>query len=273
MQPNYSPNVVNQTVAFGGRTWRGQPGGSWVDITAENQANDAKNALAKQTADTQALNTAQEAKQNDFLTRFRDTVGAQEKLPDMASRIGGTLGLPQLRDTAQGLVKSVAEIPQVQTNATRGYDVNSNQLSRIISTKQAELAPAAQTAVNQVQTAEGNLSTQLGYGVQQQLKDLTPFTAEQSMMSEQLAREYSGFTQDKQNQLQLIMQNLANGQQITLSQLQAANDLAKAKIQYDSTINDVNKLIQVSPGNSLYNNSGQLIATAPKSLTGTASGW
>jgi len=40
-------------------------------------------------------------------------------------------------------------IPQTQTQATRGYDVNSNQLSRIIGAKQAELAPVAQQAVTQ----------------------------------------------------------------------------------------------------------------------------
>lgn len=30
--PPYSPNVVNQTVDYGGATWRGQPGGSWQQI-------------------------------------------------------------------------------------------------------------------------------------------------------------------------------------------------------------------------------------------------
>ena len=33
-QPPYSPNVVNQTVDYGGITWKGQPGGGWTAQTA-----------------------------------------------------------------------------------------------------------------------------------------------------------------------------------------------------------------------------------------------
>lgn len=198
-------------------------------------------AVEKQKAETEALNAKQKAAQDEFLGRFRSTVEGQEKLPDMAARIGGQLGLPGLQQTAQGLIKTVAELPKTQTDATRGYNVNSNQLSRIIGAKQAELAPAAQQAVTQQQAAESNLATQLGYGVAQQQKDLLPFTTEQSLLSDQLAREYSGFTTDKQNQLQLMMQNISNGQALTMAQLQNANDLAMAKLQYDNQVDYFNK--------------------------------
>ncbi len=31
MQPPYQPNVVNQTVSYGGKTWKGNPGSSWTE--------------------------------------------------------------------------------------------------------------------------------------------------------------------------------------------------------------------------------------------------
>jgi len=245
--------------------------GSWAEYQGQQ-------TLKNQQAETAALNAAQAAKQEDFLGRFRTAIGAQEKLPDMAGRIGGELGLPNLQAVAGNAVQNIAAMPKQQTDATRGYNVNSNQLARIIGQKQAELAPQAQQAVTQQQNAENQLSTRLGYEVAQQQKELTPFTTEQSMLSEQLAREYSGFTTDKQNELQLVMQQISNGAALTQQELQNANNLAIAKMQYDNTKNDVSsQLMTVSAGSSVYNPSTGQFTQAPsnfKPLTGTAaSGW
>lgn len=265
---SYSDDYFKSNFGFG----RGRQDA--LDIIDNNKKNDPAFIAEQQRNDTIDLNKAQEAKQADFLGRFRTAVAGQETLPDMAGRIGGELGLPGLRDTSQGLIKTLSTIPQTQTNATRGFNVNSNQLARIIGSKQAEIAPAAQQAVTQQQSAESNLATQLGYGVAQQQKELMPFSTEQNMLSEQLAREYSGFTQDKQSQLEVALQQMANGQALTMAQLQHANNLALQAAQYDKTKDQVGQLISVAPGNSLYNPSGQLVATAPKPLASVASsGW
>jgi len=264
MKPDYAPNVVNQTVSFGGKTWKGNPGQDWVEMGTS-----PSDILAAQKAATDAENARQEAKITDFLTRFKTAVGAQETVPAAAERIGGTLGLPQLQQTSQGLIKSVAEIPKVQTQATRGYDVNANQLARIIGAKQAELAPIAQQAVTQEQNAQSNLGTQLGYLNAQQQRELTPLTTEGGMLSDQIAREMSGFSQDKQNSLSLILEKMRNDQAITIQELNNANELAKAKAQY----NDVYKTI--SEGSTLYNTqTGQPAYTAPKTYApGSMNTW
>lgn len=255
MKPPYAANTQNQTVAYGGATWRGQPGQDWVRID-----NDPAEILKNQQAQTEAFNKAQETKQTDFINRYKAAVGAQETVPAAAERIGGTLGLPQLQKTAQGLIKSVAEIPQVQTQASRGFDVNANQLARIISSKQAELSPRAQQAVTQEQSAESNLGTELGYLNAQQTRELQPYLTEGGMLSDQLAREMSGFTTDKQNALNLVLEKMKNDQAITIQELNNANELAKTKAQY----NDVYKTI--SEGSTLYNTqTGTPVYTAPKS--------
>lgn len=239
-------------------------------LQSEADANDpfkiAQKLQAEQETQRTAINAAQKLKQDEFLTRFRTAVEGQETLPTMATRIGGELGLPGLRETSQGLTKSLAAVPQVQTQATRGYDVNSNQLARIIGQKQSELAPAAQQAVTQTQSAENQLGTQLGYGITQQEKDLRPFSTEQSLMSDQLAREYSGFTTDKQNALNLALQQISNRQTMDIESLRQANDLAKAQLQYDNTKKEADKYLTISAGASVFDpTTGKFIATAPKS--------
>lgn len=221
-------------------------------------------------ASTTAFNTAQEGKQNDFLSRFKSAIGGQETLPDMANRIGGSLGLPQLQANSQALQNTLFNLPQTYSKATTGRDVNANQLARLIGQKQSELAPAASLAAQNVGTAQSNLSAQLGYGVQQQEKELQPFQTESTMLSDQLAREYSGFNQDKQNQFNMMMQQLANGQALTLAQMTAANELAKAKLQYDQTKKSTDQYFTLSQGQQLYNANGNQIANNPAAAKAAA---
>lgn len=75
MKPNYAPNTVNQTVSVdgGNTTWRGQPGGDWVDITAEGKANDAKNAyqaaIGTAVSGLQLAGTNLDTQYGDLLTK------------------------------------------------------------------------------------------------------------------------------------------------------------------------------------------------------------
>lgn len=214
-------------------------------------------------ASTATFNQQAQGKQNDFLSRFKAAIGGQETLPDMASRIGGTLGLPQLQANSQSLQNTLFNLPTTYSKATTGRDVNANQLARLIGQKQSELAPAASLASQNTLNAQSNLATQLGYGVQQQQKELKPFETEGSMLSDQLAREFSGFTQDKQNQFDMMMQQMANGQALSMQQLQQANDIAKIKLQYDQTKNDADQYFTLGQGDRRYDNNGKLIANNP----------
>lgn len=212
----------------------------------------------KQTAD---FNTAQAGKEKDFLDRFKAAIGGQESLTDMATRIGGDLNLPNLRQSAFDLTASLKATPDVQKQATRGYNVNANQLARIISSKQAELAPKAQEATSQQQFAENQLGERLGYGIQEQQKELVPFQTESQMLGDRLAREFTGYTQDKQNALQMYMQQLANGQQLKLAEIQQANQLAQMKYQFDNTKAQTDRYLS---GTSFYDTQTGQWNTAPK---------
>ncbi len=217
-KPPYSPNVVNQTVHYGGVTWKGNPGSDWTPEAASSgggSTGSSADLIAKQTA-----------AENDFLTRFRAAIGGQESTQAMADRISTELGLPGLRKNAFAVNQQLSDVPDVQSAATRGFDVNENQRQRIIAAKQGELAPSAVKLNTPQQFAEGQLGERLGYGLQEQTKALIPFQTEASMLSDRAAREITGYTNDKQNELTLLLDKLSSQRALTAAETARAQQLA-----------------------------------------------
>ena len=233
-------------------------------LSGTSGGTDIASILKAQSDATAAANAAQEKKISDWQTTYSNAVAGQETLPAMATRIGNTLGLPDLTKNAQNLTASVAAIPENQKNATRGFDVNSTQLANIIAAKSATLAPVAQEAVTQEQNAETNLATQLGYGVADQTKQLQPIITQGTMLSDQIAREMTGFTTDNENALNAILTDIKNEQTVSQADLDRANDLAKAQLQY------TNAKTTLSSGQTVVDNTGKVIYTAPTSTSGTS---
>lgn len=231
----------------------------------------------QQAAGRQTLNDQQNAREGDFLTRFRSMLGGQEALPAMAQRIGGELGLPTLRQNTQQLSTSIANMPYTQRAATRGFDVNQNQLDRLTQAKQAELVPVYTASTNALGTAERSLGEQLGYGVQQQQKELMPFQQEAGMISERAAREMTGYSQDMQNQLTVLLQKMANNQALTMAETAQANQLALQENTYQKqrdllAQNPEQSWMSVTPGGQLFNTQTNKFQTIPGKTVATGGG-
>jgi len=210
--------------------------------------------LARQKAEQEAFNLRQKQEQEgklaqqrqeeqDYLAKFAGQIAGQETMSAMAGRIGTELGLPDLQSAAQGLVKTLKNIPQVQQGATRGFDVNENQLARIVSSEQGKIAPLAQEATTQAQNAQNLLTTRLGYGLQDQSKALQPilkegemlasrFGRETSSLADRLAREFTGYTQGKQNELTALLDQGDKGMQLTINEMNRLNQLAAEEREY-----------------------------------------
>ncbi len=179
------------------------------------------------------FSSGQYGKMTDFMDRYRMGVAKQEALPHMYQRIGMELGIPNLQQSVNTLGKTYAELPQTYGNATRGFDVNANQLARTISTKAGELAPALQSAQQALSGAQQEAQTRTGYGLAQQQKELEPFKTEQQMLSEFLAREQSGFTTGAQMELDGLLQKLQSGIALTEAEKQRAHQLAQLEKQFE----------------------------------------
>jgi hypothetical protein len=201
---------------------------------ASNMWGNMKGFFGEQRGDTQ-----------DYLGRYTGAIKGQEPLQAMYARVGREVGLPQLQQTATQVNQTNANIPSVYSGATRGFDVNANQLARTIGTKQAEYAPVVQNANQAVNNAMTNVNQQMGYEQAQQAKSLLPYQAEGSFLNDRLARESSGFTTSAQAELQTYIQKAQSGIQLTDSELQRANQIALQKMQNDAEMARLDKQLNM----------------------------
>ena len=173
--------------------------------------NEPSNAIARQRLMNREFLANQNQLTSDFLGKFSNVIAGQGTTQQAAQRIGEDLGLPQLRQNAFGLQQSLIDIPELYKSGTRGFDVNANQLGRIIATKQAELAPYAERATAQSQFAEGELGTRLGYLQNDWNRQLLPLNSEQAFLADRFAREVSVFSAEDQRELDALLGKINAG--------------------------------------------------------------
>lgn len=241
---------------------------------AQAQANTAnlKNIFAGQQADT-----------SGFLNRFTGAINSQPTSQALAERIGNELNLPQLQANSQSLNNTLFQLPSTYSAATRGFDVNSNQLSRIIGQKQSELAPAAALAQSNAQNAENTLDKRLGYAQADQNRALLPYQSEQSLLSDRFAREATGYTQAMGNELDAIIQKMNAGVTLSEGEKNRAQQLAIAEKGYQNQLDQIkeqskntstknpDRYITLGDGVSLYDTqTGRIIAENQKNFSAGA---
>ena len=190
-------------------------------------------ALAQQQT-TQQLLDKQKADTATFLGRY--TTG----LADARTAAETELGLPGLRQTTQtagqtarDVSRQIQDIPQTQQTIAKQVGISAPRLALRTASETAELQPAAETArrgLEDALAAESFGETQATQRIQDYAR---PLELEGSMLSDSLAREFSGYTQDRQNELTITLQKMANGQAVTLAEIQKASELAKSESKFE----------------------------------------
>jgi len=182
------------------------------------------------------FNTYQQGQETDFLNRYRNAILGQQPISALAQRREEELGIVPLRQATQGLEQTMAGLPQTYSNATRGFDVNANQLGRIVGTQQAKIGPLAEQSRSALNEATGLQSQLLGYDLAQQEKELLPFQSEQALLSDRLARESTGYSQDAERELNGILEKMKAGIQLSEAELQRAHELSLAEWSYKQAV-------------------------------------
>ncbi len=253
-------------------------------IRATNQALDAPiQAIATQRTNNQAFLNNQNNQTNDFLNRYRGTLAGQESTNALAERIGQELGLPQLQANARSLNQTIFNLPQTYSKAMTGYDVNQNQLDRVVGTKQAELAPAAALASQNAQAAETNLNTRLGYAQRDQDRQLLPYQMEQNLMSERFARETTLYSQENQAELDALIAKANARVSLTEGEKNRMHQLAMQEAEFENALKVArenrgsesggNPYVTLGEGQTLYNTStNQPVYTAIKTYKPSSGG-
>lgn len=223
----------------------------------------------KQKQASQGLLTGQDVRTGDYLGKLGQYVASQPSSQVMADRIGQELGLPQLRETSGALTETVRNLPSTYSKAMTGFDVNANQLARVVGTKQAELAPLAQRATEQTQNAEARLGERMGYAQKDFERGLIPLSAEQNFLAERNARETTLYSQDNQNELNAIIDKIKNGIQISEAEKQRAHELAMQEKAFENQKKLNQQQADLSPAQS---NTQVIEVNGQKKLIDTATG-
>lgn len=206
----------------------------------------------------QAFQQGLRGEETEFLGRFRT------EFPQILTGLEEQLGLPGLRESAFGLTKTLRNIPRVQEQAARGFDVTANQLARIISAEQQRQAPLAQEAVFQAQFAEEEFGRQADIA-------LRPFETEISFMSDRFAREATGFSEDADRRLNLLLQQIQTEGATNIATIQQATQLAQleeSKRQFEQGISTIDLGNRIA----LIDMSGKEIGSFDKSKLGGGAG-
>lgn len=195
-----------------------------------------------------AFNAGQKAEGQDFLGRYTGAINKQEALPDMYKRIGIELNLPNLQQSANTLNTTLANLPQTFGSATRGFDVNANQLARTIGQKASELTPVVTQANQALSTAQDQANKQIGFEQTQQQKYLDPYLREQDMLNQRQTREATGYSEDNQAELNTYIQKMNAGITLTEGEKQRANALSIAEKGYENAL----KIAQMNNDTTRY---------------------
>lgn len=182
---------------------------------------------------TQQLAEKQKGEQSAFLDRFKTG------LNDTRAALETELGLPGLRQnaftagqTARDVSRQVQDVPQNQQVIAKQVGISAPRLAQRTAAETVKLQPSLESANRALQ--DTTAAQQFGEGqYTQRLSDFTqPYQLEASMLSESLAREFSGYTQQVQNDLSLTMQKISNQQAVSLAELQQANAMAQKEQDY-----------------------------------------
>lgn len=263
-----------------GRTFKGNPGQGWTDITDQVQADNAAQALKDSQAKIDAANAADKAANDarfaqdktdvtDFNTKFSTAV------PGIINDTSDKYQLGDLLGQSNALNTRVKNLQGNLTNEGAGGYANANQVDAAINSR---YLPAAQTAVSNLQTG-----TQLAQNEENTL--LTPYTTEATLLNDRLAREATGYTTEQQNELDSLVSQMNAGVSLSQTQIQQATALATAEKEYQNnldlqnlknsaTTSDSNRYITIGDGSQLYDTqTGQIVASNVKDFkSGTGTG-
>lgn len=192
----------------------------------------------------------QNAQQQGLFGQYTSAINSQEKLPELYTRLQSDLGLPGISSDLQGYKN---EMYRVQGLLDRlDENVNSRNIGtyttqamrdRIaaseggdLRTQLARLGTGMQPLTDQLTGAQNQLSALMPLYMQQQQKELSPLELQINALGDRFAREITGFTTGKQQQLTAILDDLQRGRQLADRDWDLAQQLAKEERDYQRNL-------------------------------------
>lgn len=181
--------------------------------------------------------TGQKQETTDYLSRFGQAI------PRMSKEIQSSYNIPQLRQqflagtqAAGDIQRSISALPETVRGTTQESMVTEAQRAGLVGKQQAQLGRALEATQAATQTAGAGLNIAEQAAQKEIERGLLPFEKEADFMTQQQAREFTGYTFQNQQELSRLLANAANGLKWTDAEAQRANDLAKQELVYKAAI-------------------------------------
>lgn len=260
----WSPGYVGSSSEFQGlqkfATPTKSPGDRLID--EQKTATDARFAANKQEL-------------GDFINKYSSAVPQIIQDTYKEFNVGDLLGY------ANALNTRIQDLKGNLTSEGAGGYASAGQVDKALNTNYLPRFLSASENANRAATiAQG----QVGYRV-------APFQTEASLLNDRLARENTGYTQQQQNELTLLLQKLNDQQQMTMAEYNRATELAVGEQRYNqelrlleekfkndkalSSASTTNKdrYLSLGSGSSVFDmQTGKIIYKNPTS-SGSSSGW
>lgn len=198
---------------------------------------------------TQALLERQKGEEEGLFKTFETKRAGQEALPTLYKRLQEEEDIPGLVKTVstvkgeifktKELIDRLAEDIVTRTTGFLVTDAGRRRQEAAertpLSTTLARLATGLEPTVEALTSARGEVGTRLELTAQQQERELEPTRIRIAAIGERFAREMTGFTQDKQNELTLLLAKLQRDQALEDRDWQKVNDLSKEEREWTRT--------------------------------------
>lgn len=210
---------------------------------------------------------------SDYMSRYSGQIAKQPTYTDLyqtANDIYGVQPLTQQAAYLRGLVGT--EVPRAY-ETTRGFDVSDPQVQNKIATDLRFLNPQSQMATEQAQAAQGLAGQYVGYGQQQQAKELMPIQNYGQMLSDAFTRQATGWTIAAQQEFDGLKAKMDAGMQLSANEYARANQLAQLQEAYQQSQLQANAQIQTAQIGQQYHTLGKgdtLVSTG--AVPGTRAG-
>lgn len=285
---------LGRDISSGELSWRiGQLGkrsisGQIADIANSQEANtyrtrrqeagnvDAQALVAQQQREFQALLDKQKVEQEGLFTGYQTKLEGQEKLPDVFYRLEKEAGIPELGQTVGAFKKEIFTVRDLLdrldediATRTEGSWTNESQKRRQIAaegdplrTQLGRLGAGMAPAVEALTAAQGRVGQLTQLTSEQQRKELQPDEMRINAVGDRFAREITGFTTNKQNELTALMDKLQRDRALADREWELAQNLAAEERQFERQKQLISHQARLNPGLSM----GGGGASAPKGV-------
>ena len=187
-----------------------------------------------------------EAPVDKAFSDYLKTVQGFAKPLDLYQRGEQAAGIPEMRQTATTLRGQIADIEDILNRAET--DVSARSRNSIVTEAQRRgmlgayqepfqkklgtLTTGLGRVSDYITSAGADLGTKVQLALQGQQLEADPYKMKVSLLSDRAARLETGFTADREMRLNILMDKVKQGRQLTATERQEAFEMAKLEKEY-----------------------------------------